>query len=456
MSEATAYAKKSYSSYIIPMIIISALFFIFGFVTWLNSILIPYLKIACELSRTEAFFVTSAFYIAYTVMAMPSAWVLKKTGLKNGMMIGLWIMAIGTLMFIPAAMLRTYAIFLLGLFIMGTGLAVLQTASNPYVTIMGPRESAAKRISILGICNKIAGAVAPLILAYFILRDGDAFMKALESMSEPSKVAALDTLARRVIDPYIVMTIILLLMGIAVKVSGLPDLEVESGEDTDDEKISSKKSIWEFPHLILGVLALFFYVGVEVMAGDTIIVYGQTLDVPLNTSKYFASLVMLGMIIGYVTGIIFIPKYLNQRKALLGSAILGIILALAAVLVPRNYTLMFNFIDITSFKPVVLTMPLTVLFVALFGISNALVWPAIWPLAIHNLGSFIKTGSAFLIMAISGGAILPQIWGVLSDTVGSQHAFILALISYMVILFYAARGYKLRHWKAVKTYDEKE
>ncbi|MBN1822356.1 MAG: sugar MFS transporter [Prolixibacteraceae bacterium] len=440
-------ASKSRNSYILPMIIISALFFIFGFVTWLNSILIPYLQIACELNRTEAFFVTTAFYIAYTIMALPSAWVLKKTGLKNGMMIGLWVMAVGTILFIPAAYTRTYAIFLLGLFIMGTGLAILQTASNPYVTIMGPRESAAKRISVLGICNKAAGALAPLILAYYILSDGDAFMKGLESMNEAAKVVALDDLAKRVINPYIVMTVILFIMGIGVRISGLPELEVESEEDAEAKRLSSKKSIWEFPHLILGVITLFFYVGVEVMAGDTIIVYGRSLDVPLNSSKYFASMVMMGMVIGYIVGIIFIPKYLNQRKALVGSAGLGIILAVCAIFVPDKYILTFNFIDITSFKIIELTMPYTVLFVALFGISNALVWPAVWPLAIHNLGGFLKTGSAMLIMAISGGAILPQIWGVLSDSIGSQSAFILALLSYFVILFYALRGYKLTSWK---------
>ncbi len=447
MNAVTATAAKKRNSYLLPMIIISSLFFIFGFVTWLNSILIPYLKIACQLSDTQAFFVTSAFYIAYTIMALPSAWVLKKTGLKNGMMVGLWVMAIGTVLFIPAALTRTYGIFLLGLFIMGTGLAILQTASNPYVTIMGPRESAAKRISILGICNKIAGAVAPLILAYYILSDGDAFVANLATLDHVAQTAALDELAKRVINPYIVMTVALFFMGIGVRLSGLPELETESDEDTNGEKISSKKSIWQFPHLITGVIALFFYVGIEVIAGDTIIRYGQSLGVPLNSAKYFASLVMVGMVIGYIFGIFMIPKYLDQRKALTGSAILGIIFSGCAIFVPSDLVLSFNFIDLTTFKPIVLTMPYTVLFVAMFGLSNALVWPAIWPLAIHNLGSFIKTGSAIMIMAISGGAILPQLWGALSDTASSQNAYWLATLSYIVILFYSLKGYKLKSWK---------
>jgi len=429
------------------MIIISSLFFIFGFVTWLNGILIPYLKIACQLTDFEALLVATAFYISYTVMALPSAWVLKKTGLKNGMMVGLWVMAVGTLIFIPAALMRTYAIFLLGLFVMGTGLAILQTASNPYVTIMGPRESAAKRISILGICNKVAGAIAPLILAFYILKDGDAFLTNLATLSESAKIAALDDLARRVINPYLVMTVVLFLLGILIRLSGLPELEVESNEDANGVKIATKNNIFGYPHLILGVVTLFFYVGIEVIAGDTIIRYGQSLGIAIASAKYFTSLVMLSMVIGYIVGIIFIPKYLDQRKALIGSAILGMVFAFFAIFVPKDLSITFNFIDLTSFKPIVLTVPYTVLFVALFGLSNALCWPAIWPLAIHNLGKFLKTGSALLIMAIAGGAILPLIWGKLSDQFGSQNAYWVAIPAYLIILFYAVRGYKIKSWK---------
>ncbi len=414
------------NSYLLPMVIISALFFIFGFVTWLNGILIPYLKIACELSDFQALFVAFAFYISYTIMALPSAWVLKKTGLKNGMMVGLWAMAVGTVIFIPAALMRTYEIFLLGLFVMGTGLAILQTASNPYVTIMGPRESAARRISILGICNKAAGAAAPLILAYYILNDGDAFVASLEAMDEVAKSAALDGLARRVINPYIVMTVILFVLGIVVRFSGLPELEEESGEDDEASVETNKQTIFGFPHLILGVLALFFYVGAEVIAGDTIIRYGISLGIDIGQAKAFTSYTMATMVLGYILGIILIPKYINQRFALQVSAMLGVILSLGAIFTS----------GITS-----------VIFVALFGLSNALVWPAVWPLAIHNLGKFLKTGSALLIMAISGGAILPLVWGGLSDTIGSQQAYWIMVPCYLFILFYSTRGYKLKHWK---------
>lgn len=413
-------------SYVLPLIIISALFFIFGFVTWLNGILIPYLKIACELTDFQALFVAFAFYISYTIMALPSSWVLKKTGFKNGMMIGLWVMAVGTLIFIPAALTRTYGIFLTGLFVMGTGLALLQTASNPYITIIGPQESAARRISILGICNKLAGAMAPLILAYYILHDGDTFLQNLSTMDAAAQTAALNELARRVINPYIVMTLVLVLMGIAVRLAPLPELETEQEAEQETDGLSAKKNIFDFPHLILGVIALFLYVGVEVIAGDTIIRYGQSLGISLDVAKHFTSYTMVAMIAGYILGIILIPKAISQQTALKISAILGIIFTLGVVT--------FNGIG-------------SVAFVALLGLANAIVWPAIWPLAIHNLGQFIKTGSALLIMAIAGGALLPLLWGKLSDSFGSQQAYWILIPSYLFIFFYAVKGHKIKHWK---------
>ncbi|MBP1669964.1 MAG: glucose/galactose transporter, partial [Bacteroidetes bacterium] len=236
------------SNYGLSIAIIGMLFFIFGFVTWLNGILIPYFKISCELSDFEALIVAFAFYISYTIMALPAAWLLKKTGFKNGMMIGLMVMGVGTLFFVPAAITRTYALFLTGLFIMGTGLAVLQTASNPYITILGPRETAAVRISIMGICNKLAGTIAPLILAYFILHDGDTFIKNLNGLDDTARNAALDSLARRVINPYLVMSVVLFLLGLLVKFSPLPEIDMEP--EQADTGFSAKTSILQFPHLI--------------------------------------------------------------------------------------------------------------------------------------------------------------------------------------------------------------
>lgn len=408
------------------MLIIGALFFIFGFVTWLNGILIPYFKISCELTDFEATLVAFAFYISYTVMALPASWVLKKTGFHRGMTVGLLVMAIGTLVFVPAALSRAYWMFLSGLFIMGAGLALLQTAANPYITIIGPRESAARRISIMGICNKLAGAIAPLILAYYILNDGDAFVKSLEGMDSIARAAALDSLAHRVIGPYLVMTSILVFLGIAVRYAPLPDVETEDDSIDSVTDFSNKSSIFQFPQLILGAIALFFYVGVEVIAGDTIIRYGISQGFKIETAKVFTTYTLIAMIVGYLAGILLIPKLISQRTALIASALLGIVLSIVVVLASPTYS---------------------ILALALLGLANALVWPAIWPLAIHDLGKFIKTGSAVLIMAIAGGAILPLLWGRLSDSFSPQMAYIILIPSYFIILYYSVSGYKLRNWK---------
>lgn len=416
---------QSKRAYAISISIIGLLFFIFGFVTWLNGILIPYLQIACELTNFQALFVAFAFYISYTVMALPSSWILKKTGFKNGMMIGLLVMAVGTIIFVPAAQTRTYGLFLFGLFILGTGLALLQTASNPYITIIGPRESAAKRISIMGICNKVAGALAPLILAYFILHDGDVFVEKLQTMEESLKVIALNELAARVIIPYIIMTAILVLLGIMIRFAPLPEIEEEVVENNKYES-ATKTNILQFPNLVLGVVALFLYVGAEVIAGDTIIRYGISLGIPIDTAKLFTSLTLASMIVGYIIGIILIPRYLSQEKALAISAILGVVLSVAAIYSPPM---------------------LSVTFVALLGIANALVWPAIWPLALHGLNRFIKTGSAMLIMAIAGGAILPLVWGKIADDYSTQLAYWIMVPLYVFIYYYAVRWHKLKKWK---------
>ncbi len=417
--------QNTKKEYLLSISIIGVLFFIFGFVTWLNGILIPYLQIACELTNFQALFVTFAFYISYTVMALPSSWILKKTGFKSGMMVGLFIMAIGTLLFIPAAYTRMYSLFLLGLFVMGTGLAILQTASNPYITIIGPTESAAQRISIMGIANKVAGMLAPIILAYFILHDGDTFVAELEGLNATEKNLQLDILSQRVIVPYLFMTIVLVILGVGIRFSPLPEIENEN-EDTVETTGNLKTNIFQFPNLVLGVIALFLYVGVEVIAGDTIIRYGISLGFPIEQAKLFTSFTLAGMIVGYLLGIALIPKVVSQQTALAISALLGILLSIAVIMG----------------SPII-----SVVSVALLGLANALVWPAIWPLAIHGLGKFIKTGSAMLIMAIAGGAVLPLLWGKLADDYSLQSAYWIMIPCYLFILFYARKWHKLRSWK---------
>jgi len=403
--------------------IIGVFFFIFGFVTWLNGVLIPYLRIACELTNFEAYFVTFAFYISYFVMAIPSSWVLKMTGFKRGMATGLLVMAVGALIFIPAAITRTYGLFLAGLFVIGTGLAILQTASNPYITILGPLESAAKRISIMGICNKVAGVISPLILGTIILKDTDALVVSIKSMDNLQKAAALDGLSSRVIVPYLIMAIILVGLAALVKYSPLPDIDTEEEDETVATANHSKKNVFQFPHLVLGVITLFLYVGVEVLAGDTIINYGKLIGIPLSQAKVFTSYTLITMVIGYIIGIVCIPRYVKQDKALAFSAFLGLILSLFAL-----FTSGFT----------------SVYFIAMLGLANAIMWPAIWPLAIDGLGRFTKIGSSLLIMAIAGGALLPLLYGKLADVFDPRAAYWILVPCYIEIFYYAIRGHKIR------------
>jgi FHS family L-fucose permease-like MFS transporter len=404
-----------------PIYIIGALFFVFGFITWLNSVLIPYLKIACQLNNLEAFFVAFAFYIAYLVMALPSTWLLRKMGFKNGMAAGLVIIGIGALLFIPAALTRYYLLFLLGLFVQGAGLAVLQSASNPYITILGPIESAAKRISIMGIFNKVAGGIAPIILGAITLKDADQLKIRLLKMSAIEKQAELTTLAHKVILPYIAIIVVLVILSIVIYYSTLPEIDTDK-EDTSEGALSTnKKSIFEFPHLLLGVLALFLYVGVEVLAGDSVILYASSIGIPLSTAKFFATCTFSGMLAGYIVGIICIPRYFSQRSALKVCAVIGVIFALTAIFT-HGYTSVF--------------------FIAFLGIANSLMWPALWPLTINGLGKFTKQGSSLLIMGIAGGGVFPVLYGFLSDKFNNHDAYWILLPCYLFIFYYATMGYK--------------
>ncbi|WP_156306471.1 sugar MFS transporter [Sphingobacterium endophyticum] len=408
-----------------PMIIIGSLFFIFGFATWLNSLLIPYLRIACELSEVQSYFVTFAFYIAYLVMAPVSTWVLNKFGFKNGMAVSLGIMAVGALLFIPAAYSRTYILFLLGLFIMGGGLAILQTASNPYITILGPVETAARRISIMGICNKFAGALAPIILGFFLkLDEADKVKSQLANMTPEESSIALDKIALQVVNPYIGIVVVLIILAFWISKSNLPEVKGDEEEDASHHNLTeSKQSIFDFPHVLLGFIALFAYVGVEVLAGDTIIAYGTFLGIPLTTAKFFTSFTMGSMVVGYIIGIIAIPKYLSQETALKLCAILGIILTI-------GITVTDGMVSLTL--------------VGLLGLANSLVWPAIWPLALKGVGKFTSAASGILVMGIAGGAVIPLLYGALSHEIGAHQAYWIALPCYLYILYYAISGHKVR------------
>jgi glucose/galactose transporter len=408
------------------IVIIGILFFVFGFVTWLNGTLIPFLKLACQLENDiQAFFVTSAFYMAYFFLALPSSMIISKTGYKNGMAWGLIIMALGSLIFIPAANSRNFGLFLTGLFVQGTGLALLQTASNPYISIIGPIESAAKRISIMGICNKVAGMLSPLILGALVLKNAGKIEEEIVKATDPAiKEKLLNELASRVITPYIIIAIALVLLAIMIKRSSLPEID-PNAEDSSDKTQVAKTSVFQFPHLVLGVICLFLYVGVEVMAGDAIGVYGRQLGIPLDETKYFTTFTLLSMLVGYVIGIFTIPKYLSQQNALAISAILGIVFSIG-VFVTQGYV--------------------AISFIALLGLANALMWPALFPLAISGLGRFTKTGAALLIMGIAGGAVVPLLYTTLKDKgiTTNEVAFLICMLpAYVYILFYALKGYAI-------------
>jgi len=406
-----------------PMIIIGALFFIFGFVTWLNSVLIPFLKQTCQLTDFQAYFVTLAFYISYFVMAVPSSFILKRTGFAKGMSIGLAVMAIGSLIFIPAAQARSYPLFLLGLFVQGTGLTLLQTASNPYVTILGPIESAAKRISIMGICNKIAGMIGILILVELLFSDTQTLSAQIATLSGAELANVLDLLTSRVILPYLIMAIALAGLAIMVLKAHLPEVnpEEETSGPGEQSNVTEKTSVFAFPHLVLGVICIFLYVGVEVIAIDTIGLYGEYQGFDLNTASKFGIYSLTALTVGYLLGIVLIPKYISQRTALMLCAILGFAFTIGAIL--TNGWLSIGFVVMLSF-------------------ANSLMWPSIWPLAINNLGKFTKTGSALLIMGVVGGAIMPLVYGALADSSNRQLAYLVAVPCYLYIVYFASSGYK--------------
>ncbi|WP_300565098.1 sugar MFS transporter [Flavobacterium sp.] len=415
-----------------PLIIIVALFFIFGFVTWANGTLIPFFKLSFGLSNTQAFFVTFASYIAYFFLALPSSWILKQLGFKNGIITGLFILGLGSLVFIPAAQSHSFPLFLTGIFIQGAALALLQTAANPYLTIIGPIESAAKRISIAGICNKFAGMIVPVIMGSLFLKNAAEIEKKIAAATGIEKENILADVLNRVNTPYIVLAVIFCAFAIVIKYTHLPEVEVE--EDIVDEskgEVVKHKSIFQFPHLFLGAFCIFVYVAAEVMAGDIIGVYGKALGIAPDTAKYLTSLTLFSMLIGYVVGIFTIPKYISQQKALRICAILGIVFCTLAFLTASSQ--------------------LSVIFIALLGLSNSLMWPAIFPLGISHLGKFTKTGSAIMIMGIAGGAIWPLIYGFLSDLpehgglgVPFHIAFYIAILPcYLYILFFAIKGHKI-------------
>lgn len=421
---------------LISMLLVGVLFFVFGFVTWVNAILIPYFKIACQLSNFQSYFVTFAFYISYLFLAIPASYLLKKKGFKKGMMIGFFIMAAGAFTFTLAAVNRQYGIFLTGLFLIGTGLTVLQTAANPYITVLGPQESAAQRISIVGICNKGAGIIAPLLFAAVILKTSDAALfKQIPLMNEADKTKVLDELIKRVILPYACVGTILLLLGLLVRLSPLPEIDTEHESAAVAEANAGRKSVFEFPHLILGAIAIFVHVGTQVIAVDTVIGYAGSMNIQLTEAKVFPSYTLIATIIGYITGILCIPRFISQTNTLRICTALGLVLSILIIACKGTVSWLGHTTDVS------------LCFVVLLGLANSLIWAGIWPLALKGLGRFTKLGASLLVMGLCGNAILPLVYGYFADAVGLRLAYSVLLPCYVYLIFYAVYGHKITQWK---------
>ena len=421
------------------IIIIGMVFFVFGLVSWVNSILIPYFKIAFHQTNFESYLVAFAFYISYLVFSVPSSYLLKRVGFKKGMMIGFWAVALGAFIFVPAAFTRTYEIFLLGLFTMGAGVAMLQTAANPYITILGPKNRAAQRISIMGICNKAAGILAPLIFAAVILRasDGELF-KQIATMGTEEREVVLNELINRVIVPYGCMGAVLLGLGLLIRYSPLPEIDTEHESDDLAKANLGKTSIFHFPNLVLGVLAIFLHIGTQIISIDTIINYAGSMDIHLLEAKVFPSYTMFATICGYILGIICIPRFISQVNALRICTVLGTLFTLLIIYAHGQVRFLGHDTDISIW------------FVVLLGFANSLVWPGIWPLALDGLGKYTKLGASMLVMGLAGNAILPLVYGYFADKYGLRNAYWVLFPCYIFLMYYAFYGYSVRRWLPIK------
>ncbi|MBQ5727212.1 MAG: sugar MFS transporter [Alistipes sp.] len=434
--------NSSKSSYLASLFMCGCLYFIFGFVSWVNSILIPYFKVACDLhNEVLGYLVAFAFYIAYLVMSIPASIMLNKIGFKRGVEYGLWVMAIGALLFVPAALTRTYALFLAGLFSFGIGLAILQTAANPFVTIIGPIESAARRISIMGICNKFAGIVSPLIFSALVIREADKTTMELVKSGElvgAAKEQALDEMILNVIPPYLCLAVLLFVFGFVFYKSSIPDIDPKSLNKAEEGDGSERKSIFAYPYLILGALAMFCHVGSQVISVDTSIRYAESMGATLDEAKILPSLTLACILVGYLCGIALIPKYLKQQKALLICTVTGLVLSLCVIFASGSVELFGMQTDISLW------------FLILLGLPNSLIFAGIWPLAIRNLGKYTNLGSSFLVMGLCGNAFLPLIYGWVADNFDLRMGYWVLVPCFLYLIFYAAVGHRIEHWTPKK------
>ncbi|TAH25615.1 MAG: sugar MFS transporter [Cytophagales bacterium] len=411
-------------SALIPLIIITILFFIFGFVTSLNAILIPHLKRACQLDDFISAFVPFAFFSAYFLFSIPSGLLIQKIGYKNGIILGLFICFVGAVLFLPAANTRVYVFFLFALGVLASGITLLQVAANPYVSLLGSPDKASSRISLVGAFNSLGGTLGPIIGGWFILSRVEITELEISLMKESEKLTFLNGEAASVKLPYLVLASCLLFLCVLVKFSKIPDLEIQN-ETINAPSKTTRKSIFKHRNLTLGIIAIFMYVGAEVSVVDFLIRYAQYLNLKDFTEQkgsFFISGYGLSAMIGRFIGIFLLP-YIKPNKAIIYYSLLAILLIVVSI---AN----------TSY--------ISLWCIMLVGFSNSVLWPSIFPLAIEGLGVNTKKGSSLLIMAIVGGAIVPLALGFMSDLFGTRIAYTIPILCYIYILYYGMDGYKIK------------
>ena len=422
------------------MFILGLMFFIFGFTSWINSMLVPFFKAGCELNHFQSYLIVFAMYFAYLIMALPAGNILKKMGYKKGIMIGFFTVALGALTFLPAAIYRSYPLFLIGSFIMGLGSATLQSAANPYVTVIGPLSTTTKRMAIMGICNKFAGLVAPLLFAAVIFTPTDEKTFALletATLDPTTKAAMLDELVRRVMVPYGIFAAFLICVGLGIRFSKLPEIDLaEENKAMDSEHSQGKTSVFQFPYLILGVLAMFLHISTQVVTVDTIVSYASSFGINMIDAKVFPTYTFALVILGNVLGALLIPKVISQTRMFQICCTLGLLLSIGVVWGTRTV----NFMGFNA--------GMSIWFLVGLGLANSLIYAGIWPLAIRNLGRFTKTGSSMLIMALFGNAVTPLIYGAIVDAYTPKVAYFWILLPcFLYLTWYAFWGYRITSWK---------
>ena len=431
--EATVSNSTTTKSNAIPLAIVAAMFFILGFVTWLNGSLMPYLQQLFDLGPIQASLILFSFYIAVTFTAIPSAKFVHKVGYKNGMAISIGMMMATALLYIPAAKTQVFALFLVAQFTMGIAQTILQTAVNPYVVRLGPEESAAARVSIMGILNKFAGVIAPLAFTALVL---GGFSEA--ATTGPLSPAEKDAMAGNLVMPYLGLAAFIGLFALGIKFAPLPEIEEE--DEAEKKSAGSVREALSHPNLALGVVAIFLYVAVEVIAGDTVGSFALSFGVA--NYSVMTSYTMFFMVTGYILGILLIPRVISQQTALTCAAVIGLALTFGIVFIDSAATL-----NVPTFGE----MPIAVFFLALCGFANAIMWPAIWPLALSGLGKLTSVASGLLVMGIAGGAFGPLFLGLAKGSeatvASSQTAYLVLFPCYLFILFYALKGHKMRSWK---------